>query len=357
MNKSAKPNKALPIILLLLLLVLNLFIVFGGFDNSGKSVISSQTDRTDNNSPSVVQASGKEKNRKTNGNISSTIGADGMSLKRAAPKPLELGISECSVYCRDSYQLVPLCGTGASWSSSDESIATVDGNGTVTAKSAGSAVITVADSAGNTDTCTVNVIKVLYVTIDDTPTEYTEKLLEILDRYNVQATFFMNADPDMAHKYRMIYERGHMLALHGYRHATSYADGSAFLDNMEKCRAFIMETTGCLSSDIDNVLRFPTGSKGQKRYREILEYIQNHDYTAFDWTTEFHDYYYHTAEGCLNYYKEFLRGDRAVMLFHTREWSIEALPDALDYAIEQGYTFAPITRDTTQYNFYGFYVR
>ena len=33
--------------------------------------------------------------------------------------------------------------------------------------------------------------KVVYLTFDDGPGPYTEKLLDILDRYNVKATFFV----------------------------------------------------------------------------------------------------------------------------------------------------------------------
>lgn len=354
MYKTTKLRKPVVIIALLLLLAINVLAVTDrlhfDFDfGSGGGAADEHP---------YVEPFDADKHEKKNlsAGISANIAADGMSVNRAAPKPFELGISEKSIYCRDSYQFVPLCGSAVSWSSSNEEIATVNDSGLVTTHAAGSAVITASDAAGNTDACTVNVVKVVYVTIDDTPTEYTETLLDILDKYNVKATFFMNADPQMAHKYRMIYERGHMIALHGYRHATSYASGETFLQNMEDCRKFIMESTGCLSSDIDNVLRFPTGSKGQKNYREILEYIQYHDYSAFDWTTEFHDYYYHSASGCLEYFKTYLHGDRAVMLFHTREWSVAALPEALDYMIEQGYTFAPITRDTAQYNFYGLYI-
>jgi len=131
----------------------------------------------------------------------------------------------------------------------------------------------------------------------------------------------------------------------------------SFLDNMEKSREFIMEASGC--HYVDNIFRFPTGSRGEKSYDRILDFMHKKGYKAFDWTTEFHDYYYHSAEGCLGYFKKFLdlnytsrSQDCAVVLFHPKEWSAEALPEALDYMIEKGYTFATITEDTAEYNFY-----
>lgn len=292
--------------------------------------------------------------------LNSGIGADGFAVSQIAPAALELGVCRLDIYCCDSYQFRPLCGKAASWTSSNEDIATVDENGFVRTYHAGEVTITAEDSQGNTDSCTLNVIKVAYITIDDTPTEYTMKLLDILDEYGVKATFFMNADPEEAELYREIYRRGHTFALHGYKHYTRYANGQIFLDNMEKCRQFLMETTGC--EYVDNVIRFPTGSRGIPNYGKILDFMHERDYIAFDWSTEFHDYYYHSASGCLKYFKQYLdknyanrSEDYAVVLFHPREWSVEALPEALDYIIEQGYTFATITRDTAEYNFHQSY--
>lgn len=288
---------------------------------------------------------------------------NGLSVNRAAKKSLELGVCDLDVYCCDSYQFRPLSGNVTKWTSSDEEIASVDENGKVRTFKAGTVTIEAADSSGNVDTCTINVLKVAYITIDDTPTKYTAKLLDILDQYGVKATFFMNAGTMKWEKelYKEIYERGHTFALHGYKHNTKYDDAEAFLENMEKCRQFIMETSG--APYVDNVIRFPTGSKGTKSYKSYLTYMHEHDYIAFDWTTEFHDYYYHTASGCLEYFKEFLdynyanrSQDYAVVLFHPREWSVEALPEALEYIIENGYTFATITRDTAEYNFYARYL-
>ncbi|MBE6758764.1 MAG: hypothetical protein E7554_01550 [Ruminococcaceae bacterium] len=285
--------------------------------------------------------------------VDSGIQPDGMSVTRGSAGQVELGVSEVDVYCKDKYRFVPLRGDSLTWKSSDETIATVDENGRVKTLKAGSAVITATDPAGNSDQCTVNVIKVVYVTIDDTPTKYTPKLLDILDEYGVKATFFMNADPKEADQYVEIYKRGHTFALHGYKHNTAYKDGEAFLKNMEDCRDFIIETTGC--DDVEKLFRFPTGSKGSKIYKEILGYMQERGYRAYDWTTEFHDYYYHTASNCLEYFKTYLTHDRDVFLFHPREWSIEALPDALDYIKAQGYTTAIITEDTAEHNFRGIY--
>lgn len=268
----------------------------------------------------------------------------------------ELGVCSRDVFCRNKCVITPICGSAVEWASSDTSVADVSSAGVVTTYKAGTAVISAKDAEGRTDECTINVLKVAYLTIDDTPTQFTPKLLDTLDKYDVKATFFMNAAPKQKAQYQEIYKRGHTFALHGYSHHTSYRNGEAFLENIEKCRQFIIETTGC--KYVDNIFRFPTGSKGQKKYDEILDYMHQKNYLAFDWTTEFHDYYYHSANGCFNYFQKYFdynyvnpSMDYAVVLFHPREWSVEALPRVIEYIKEKGYTFATVTEDTAEYNF------
>lgn len=282
--------------------------------------------------------------------------AEGCSLNRGTAAPVELGAGAVDIYCKDKYQMVPLSGSQLVWSTSDESIATVDEKGRISTHAAGQAVVTATDPDGNSDSCTVNVIKVVYVTIDDVPNDYTMQILDILDEHNIRATFFFNAEESKAEYYREIYRRGHAFAMHGYRHHTYYKSTDSFLYNMENCRDFLVETTGCAPDYVENVVRFPTGSKGSKCYRPILTQIQERGYSAFDWTTEFHECGNSTAEGCFKYFKRHLTHDRDVFLFHSMRRSLEALPDAIDYIIEQGYTFAPITEYTAQYNAYNKYV-
>ena len=92
--------------------------------------------------------------------IGSGIQADGMSTGSVQTPAVELGISHCDVYCRDFYQIIPLCGQSLKWTSSDEETATVNQNGLVETLKAGSVTITATDAAGNSDSCVINVIKV-----------------------------------------------------------------------------------------------------------------------------------------------------------------------------------------------------
>ncbi len=69
--------------------------------------------------------------------------------------------------------------------------------------------------------------KNIYLTFDDGPSEYTEELLNLLNKYNVKATFFCVAN--FAQKYPEIISRfkeeGHYIALHSLKHKNSMLQG------------------------------------------------------------------------------------------------------------------------------------
>lgn len=87
------------------------------------------------------------------------------------------------------------------------------------------------DAAGNQSekTITIQVIdktdeneKVVYLTFDDGPSRHTPEVLEILDRYNAKATFFITGMNASYRKYIQIaHDKGHTIGLHTYTHSYS----------------------------------------------------------------------------------------------------------------------------------------
>lgn len=69
--------------------------------------------------------------------------------------------------------------------------------------------------------------KVIYLTFDDGPSEYTEKLLDLLKQYNIKATFFCVAN--FAKERKTTIERmkqeGHTIAIHSLKHKNAMLQG------------------------------------------------------------------------------------------------------------------------------------
>ena len=104
--------------------------------------------------------------------------------------------------------------------------------------------------------------KYIYLTFDDGPCENTYRVLDILDRYNVKATFFtvgyfVDRRPEIV---RETVSRGHFVACHSYTHdfPTCYASADAFMKEIDKWAAAYEKAVGSPQTNIR--VRFPGGS-------------------------------------------------------------------------------------------------
>lgn len=125
--------------------------------------------------------------------------------------------------------------------------------------------------------------KIIYLTIDDTPSKYTMDLLATLDRLDVKATFFVvgafaKRDPIFL---RAIYEQGHVIANHSYSHDAKLLSSSFknCLNDFKRCEEAVANALGFpLSMPI---LRVPYGASTiPVAYRTQL---QENGYMWIDW--------------------------------------------------------------------------
>ncbi len=69
--------------------------------------------------------------------------------------------------------------------------------------------------------------KVIYLTFDDGPSEYTKNLLQLLKYYNIKATFFCIANFAKINKniIEIMKQDGHLIALHSLKHRNAMIQG------------------------------------------------------------------------------------------------------------------------------------
>lgn len=235
---------------------------------------------------------------------------------------------------------------------------------------------TVSDSAGNKTSVTRNVYvvgpqteyqiinpgdKVVYLTFDDGPSAYTEKLLTVLAKYNVKATFFVTGVNGNAAKYRYMIAKeaaqGHTVAVHTYTHNWNiYSSVDAFHSDIEKMNDIIEQQTGKRT----NLLRFPGGSGNtvSKNYCKgvmtaLTAEVGAWGYRYFDWnvssgdaggTTSTNQVYKNVINGiakCGN------SGKPAVVLQHDiKSYSVDAVERIIQWGLSNGYTFLPLTENS-----------
>lgn len=126
----------------------------------------------------------------------------------------------------------------------------------------------------------------VYLTFDDGPSIYTQDILDILEEYDVKATFFVVGKESESAKESMkkIVEAGHTLGMHSYTHKYSelYASVDNFAEDFARQQEYIYDITGVKST----VYRFPGGSSNtvsKLDMKVFAEYLDSQGVTYYDW--------------------------------------------------------------------------
>ena len=128
--------------------------------------------------------------------------------------------------------------------------------------------------------------KKVYLTFDDGPGSQTGKILDILKKNHVKATFFVTGKEDASSKkiYQRIVTEGHTLAMHSYSHIQDviYDSKEVFEKDLKQINRCLYEATGVHTK----FYRFPGGSSTQNTSLPIQNFIdvlkKNH-YLYLDW--------------------------------------------------------------------------
>ena len=172
----------------------------------------------------------------------------------------------------------------------------------------------------------------VYLTFDDGPIpESTPYVLDLLDRFGIKATFFMVGDNVRKHPdvYEEVVRRGHRIGNHTMHHVSGFRlTRRSYLRDVAEARQYI-------DSDL---FRPP---HGWLRPRQTWALHEQFRVVMFDLVTR--DYSkWMRAQDVVRNVKLFAR-DGSVIVFHDslKSWPRlqEALPQALEWLLEQGYEF------------------
>jgi len=189
--------------------------------------------------------------------------------------------------------------------------------------------------------------KIAYLTFDDGPsTKVTPQILDVLDKYNVKATFFVignlaEQNPDLI---KRINESGHAIGNHSYSHSYKhiYKNTTNFLNELKATENVLKNILG---EDYETkVIRFPGGSFGQQK-AVFRKAVVDNGYSYYDWNALNGD-----AEGksfpkdrLVQRLKSTANGQKElVILMHdmgAKQTTVDALPEIIEYLQENGYEF------------------
>lgn len=195
--------------------------------------------------------------------------------------------------------------------------------------------------------------KVVYLTFDDGPCDSTDALLDVLDHYDVKATFFVIGNQTgYEDELIRIVDEGHTLGMHSYTHDYSllYADVDSFANEITMEEKYLYETTGIMPT----LFRFPGGSSNSQTPHTIstfIEYLNQQDLTYFDWNVSsgdsgasltVNDIYNNVMNGIA-------KNDVSVVLMHDsvdKKNTFKAVPKIIETLQAMDALILPITAET-----------
>lgn len=206
---------------------------------------------------------------------------------------------------------------------------------------------------------------VIYLTFDDGPSnDTTEKILDVLKKYDVQATFFItkNGSDDLI---KRINDEGHTVALHTYTHdyKSIYSSVDDYFLDLTKIQERVKNVIGKTVT----IIRFPGGSNNtiSNKYNKgimqtLREEVEKRGFTYFDWNVDSNDAWSCAKKNvsdkrtCVynNVTNNLKKSRPNVVLMHDiKPYTAEAIEDIIKYANDKGYVFLKIDDTTSQVKF------
>ena len=193
--------------------------------------------------------------------------------------------------------------------------------------------------------------KVVYLTIDDGPSEYTDEIIKILNDNNVKATFFM-INPNMQaypQQVKNIVSNGNTAGFHSVSHdihklyATDNSAKEEFDINQKTFKEIIGQTS--------KIIRLPFGSKPYTS-RASYNAIVNAGYKLWDWTLDTEDWKSTSPQIVETIKKHTHDTDNIVLLIHERKQTVAVLDEIIKYFKKEGFEILPIKQSDEERNYW-----
>lgn len=199
--------------------------------------------------------------------------------------------------------------------------------------------------------------KICYLTFDDGPdAEVTSKVLDVLKKYSVKATFFVvyKKGEDELKLYKRIVDEGHTIGVHtaSHNYTKIYSSVDAYLKDFNRISRHIEEYAGVKPE----IFRFPGGSINSynaSNYHELIAEMVRRGYTYYDWNVTSGDAsrpYVPAKEIRQNVLRNSEGTKQAIILMHDGKGhttTAEALPEIIEGMMQKGYEFRALDKSVS----------
>ena len=179
--------------------------------------------------------------------------------------------------------------------------------------------------------------KTIALTFDDGPGPYTEKLLDILDKYDAKATFFLIGSKvsARANTLRRMQSRGHQLGNHSWSHPElNKVSAEQLASEIDQTNNAIKQAVGTKP----NIIRPPYGAFN----RAVLEQFRQRGMSAVVWSVDTRDWADRNSEIVCSRAVAGARNGAVILMHDIHPTSVNAVPCILNSLKQQGYSFVTV---------------
>ncbi len=184
--------------------------------------------------------------------------------------------------------------------------------------------------------------KTIYLTFDDGPVpDNTLNILDILDRYNVKATFFCVGEnvmkfPDL---FKEILRRGHAVGNHTFNHIKGFDVSTRYyMNNIRKAERYIPS----------KLVRPPYGRIKPSQFKAL----KRDGYTVVFWDVITRDYNRFLSPKQVMRIIHWYSRSGSIVVFHdslkARKNTLAVLPEAIEYYQRKGYQFGVLSEENAK---------
>lgn len=180
--------------------------------------------------------------------------------------------------------------------------------------------------------------KLIAITFDDGPSQYTKDLVDELKKRDTPATFFILGSeaiqrPDIL---KFAYDAGNEIGIHSYEHKlfTKLSD-EEILEQVTKTKDIINDVTG----NSANLIRVPYGSQNKK----IKKILDDHELASVLWNVDSLDWKLKNTKRTYDYVMKKVKGNDIILMHDNFKTSVEAATLIIDTLQSKCYTFVTVS--------------
>lgn len=180
--------------------------------------------------------------------------------------------------------------------------------------------------------------KILALTFDDGPSKYTPQILDILQRENVKATFFILGQ-NIVNKEDILlreYTEGHVIGIHSYEHVF-------FTKISKEDILYQITTTSNMINEITNTtptyIRIPYGITNNR----VNAILKEENLENILWSVDSLDWSYKNAEKTITHVISTTNGNDIILMHDTFKSTVEAVENIIKYYKEKDFIFVTIS--------------